>query len=64
MNDMIEVAVFGADDKAVYRRLHRIRSGAQTITITVPSRPVRAGVDPDHELLDRKPEDNVMEIGA
>lgn len=61
MNDAIEVAVFDADGKALYRAPHRMRSGSQTITVTVPRAPARAEVDPDHELLDRKPEDNGMD---
>ena len=32
-------------------QLHRIRSGEQTITVTVPREPVLAGIDPYH-LLD------------
>ncbi|HEX6096061.1 MAG TPA: ABC transporter permease [Thermoanaerobaculia bacterium] len=61
MNDAIEVAAFDAEGKARYRAMHRIRSGAQTITVVVPRKPARAGVDPDHELLDRRPEDNEAE---
>lgn len=30
---------------------HRIRAGRQTITVTVPRKPVLAGIDPYH-LLD------------
>lgn len=59
MNDSIDVAAFDANGKTIYRAPHRIRSGEQTITITVPQRPSRAGVDPDRVLLDRKPEDNL-----
>jgi len=62
MHDVIEVALFAADGKPLYRHPHRIRSGAQTITVTVPARPTRAGIDPDHELLDRKPEDNAVDV--
>jgi ABC-2 type transport system permease protein len=62
MNDVIEVAVFAASGKPLYRQPHRIRSGAQTITVTVSAPPARAGLDPDHELLDRKPEDNAVEV--
>jgi aminopeptidase N len=61
MNDAIEVAVFDAKSKPIYRQPHRIHSGLQTITVTVPGAAARAGVDPDHELLDRRPEDNVVE---
>ncbi|HYC60279.1 MAG TPA: ABC transporter permease [Thermoanaerobaculia bacterium] len=61
MNDLIELAVFDARGRALYRHPHRVRSGEQTITavVTSPHAPARAGVDPDHELLDRKPEDNI-----
>jgi hypothetical protein len=34
-----------------YLRLHRVRTGAQTITVTVPHEPALAGLDPYH-LLD------------
>ena len=61
MNDAIEVAVFDAQGKALYRAPHRIRSGAQAITVTVPRKPARAEIDPDHELLDRKPADNACQ---
>jgi len=64
MDDAIEVAAFDANGKALYRAPHRIRSGEQTITVTVTGKPASAGVDPDHELLDRKPEDNAAEVGT
>lgn len=62
MNDLIEVGVFDADGKALYRQPHRIASGPQTIELVVPRKPARAGLDPDHELLDRKPDDNVIDV--
>jgi hypothetical protein len=66
MNDAIEVAVFDADGKSLYRQPHRIRSGTQTITVTVksPRKPASAAIDPDHALLDRKPDDNTAEVDA
>jgi ABC-2 type transport system permease protein len=64
MNDPIEVSVFAADGKPLYLKRHRVRSGTQTITITVTGVPARAGIDPDHELLDRKPDDNGVEVGG
>jgi ABC-2 type transport system permease protein len=64
MNDAIEVALFDAQEQPIYRAPHRLRSGEQTLIITVPRRPARAAIDPDHELLDRKPEDNVMSAAA
>ena len=60
MDDTIEIAAFDAQGKEIYRGVHRIRSGPQAITFDVPVRPARAEIDPDHELLDRKPEDNAV----
>ncbi len=58
MNDPIEIALYDAGGKSLYRARHPLRAGAQTIEITVPRPPARAEVDPDRELLDRIPEDN------
>jgi ABC-type transport system involved in multi-copper enzyme maturation permease subunit len=63
MNDLVEVAVYDADGKSLHRARHRIRSGAQTIELVVPRPPSRAGLDPDHELLDRQPDDNEVVAG-
>ncbi|HEX6864485.1 MAG TPA: hypothetical protein VF414_16770, partial [Thermoanaerobaculia bacterium] len=54
MNEWVPVGVFGPAGKSgepLHLRKHRIRSGEQTITVTVPARPVLAGIDPYH-LLD------------
>ena len=66
MDDLVEIGVFGEGEgrlgEQLYLESHRIRSGKQTITITVPKRPVRAGVDPWRKLIDREREDNVREL--
>jgi hypothetical protein len=41
-----------------------IRSGKQTIRITVPQTPARAGIDPSRKLIEREREDNVVEVKA
>jgi ABC-type transport system involved in multi-copper enzyme maturation permease subunit len=58
MDDLIEVALYDAGGKPLYRGRHRVRSGAQTIELTLARPPVRAALDPDHELLDRNIKDN------
>ncbi len=35
-----------------------------TIGITVPREPARAGIDPDHKLIDRQGNDNVVALKA
>ncbi|HEX2253977.1 MAG TPA: M1 family aminopeptidase, partial [Thermoanaerobaculia bacterium] len=67
MDDLVEVGVFApaADDdlgEPLHLGLHRVRSGTQRITLTVPGQPARAGVDPRHLLIDPLPADNLHDI--
>jgi ABC-2 type transport system permease protein len=70
MNDLVEIGVFAgnADGKApgdsLYVRQHRIRAGEQTIVVTVPRQPARAGIDPYRKLIERERDDNIEELGA
>lgn len=72
MNDLIEIGVFARDSagggaapgEPIYLEKHRIRSGRQTITITVPREPARAGIDPYRKLIDRDGGNNVVEVRA
>lgn len=58
LDEWIEIEVFGSDEESVdrgnplYVQKHRIRSGNQTITVTVPGKPTRAAIDPRHLLSD------------
>ncbi|HET7461383.1 MAG TPA: hypothetical protein VFJ82_09035 [Longimicrobium sp.] len=62
MDEWVEVGVFApgaAPGDPLYVRKHRIRSGAQTITVTVPRKPALAGIDPYHVLdWEEREEDN------
>jgi hypothetical protein len=76
MNDLVEIGVFAGgppvntdlilafDDhgEPLHLERHRIRSGRQTIRITVPREPVRAGIDPYGKLVDRQRRDNVVGV--
>ncbi|HYO14267.1 MAG TPA: M1 family aminopeptidase [Thermoanaerobaculia bacterium] len=69
MNDLVEIGVFAPGEgdgagKPLYLKRHRIRGGGQTIRITVPQEPGRAGIDPWRKLIDREREDNVVEVQA
>jgi ABC-2 type transport system permease protein len=62
VQDYIE---FGVDDKAglpLVRERRLVDTRTVTLTLTVPTRPARAGIDPDNKLIDRKPADNMIEI--
>ncbi|HEX7241748.1 MAG TPA: hypothetical protein VF263_15820 [Longimicrobiaceae bacterium] len=62
MSDLVEVGVYAAGGEPLYRRMHRVRSGEQRITVTVPGIPARAGIDPRNLLIDVKPADNLAEV--
>jgi hypothetical protein len=61
MDDWLEVGVFHEGEP--YLQKHRIRSGKQTITVTVPQKPARAGIDPRHLLSDLgETDDNIKAV--
>lgn len=68
MNDWIEIGVFAAPekgkdvDKVLYLQKHCIRTGQQTITLTVADKPTRAGIDPNNLLIDLRMNDNRREV--
>jgi ABC-2 type transport system permease protein len=65
MDDLVEVGIFaGGEGPGVplYLRMHRIHSGEQHITVTVPAEPVRAGIDPRNLLIDVETADNIAEV--
>lgn len=68
MNDWVEIGVFApAEDdtktgEPIYLQMHRLNNGQQTITVTVPKKPARAGIDPSHLLIDLKTNDNIAKV--
>jgi ABC-type transport system involved in multi-copper enzyme maturation permease subunit len=67
MDELIEIGVFadpeegGELSEPLYLEMHRVSSGRQTITVTVPREPDLAGIDPYH-LLDweeKEDDDNI-----
>jgi hypothetical protein len=69
VDDLVEVGVYAAGEggkpgEPLYLHLHRVRSGDQHITVTVPKEPARAGIDPRNLLIDVEPDDNLKEING
>ena len=58
--DSIEFGVDGRDGKPLLRERRLVRDGKLTLTFVVDGRPARAGIDPDHKLIDKKPTDNMV----
>jgi ABC-2 type transport system permease protein len=63
MDDLVQVGVFAGSDE-LYMQTHRIPAGKQTITVVVPREPDRAGVDPNHLLLEVQRGDNVRLLAS
>ena len=67
MNEWVELGVFAATKpgeilgQPLYVHKHRIRSGRQTLTVMVPQKPARGGIDP-YNLLDWEEGDNIEPI--
>ncbi|MET0396272.1 MAG: M1 family aminopeptidase [Longimicrobiaceae bacterium] len=67
MGEPVEIGVFAPAapgellGRPLYLRRHRVRSGTQTITLTVPGRPARAGIDP-YSLLDWEEGDDIEPV--
>jgi hypothetical protein len=70
MDEWIPVGIFGAPENGggelsapLHLQMQRIRSGRQTITVTVPRKPVLAGVDPFHVLdVEEQEDDDNIEV--
>ncbi|GAA4393193.1 ABC transporter permease/M1 family aminopeptidase [Hymenobacter koreensis] len=64
MHDWVEIGVFGPADAGkeagpqLYQQKHRIRSGQQTIVLTLPTKPANVALDPRQLLIDWNVEDN------
>jgi hypothetical protein len=67
MNEWVEIGIFAAAGpgealgKPLSVEKHRVRSGRQTITVTVREQPARAGIDP-YNLLDWEEGDNIEPV--
>ena len=71
MDEWVPIGVFGAPEPGagelsapLHLRRHRIRSGRQSITVSVPRKPRLAGIDPYHVLdwEEKEEDDNIVRI--
>ncbi|QNF34029.1 ABC transporter permease [Adhaeribacter swui] len=65
MHDWLEVGLYEEDkdlSDPLYQQMHRIRTGEQTIKLTVPRKPISGGIDPNYLLIDLRLEDNVIQV--
>ncbi|MBJ6116840.1 hypothetical protein JAO76_01465 [Pontibacter sp. BT310] len=68
IKDWVEVGIFGPAHKGeergkpLYLKKHLINSPNQTVTILVPGRPAKAGIDPNYLLVDWELKDNTQDV--
>ena len=60
LKDYIEFGVDDREGKPLARERRLVDGARQSVTLVVDARPGRAGIDPDHKLIDRKPADNMV----
>jgi len=60
--DTIEFGVDDRDGNPLVRERHLVRGREQAHTFIVDAQPGRAGIDPDHKLIDKKPADNMVPV--
>jgi hypothetical protein len=67
----MDIGIFAAEDtdengrkrtNPLYLEKHKIAPGEHSITIQVQGEPVKAGVDPLNKLIDRKKDDNIIDV--
>ncbi len=62
LKDYIEFGVDDKDGNPLLRERRVVAGGDMTLTMVVSARPAKAGIDPDHKLIDRKPSDNMIDV--
>ncbi|WP_048826593.1 M1 family metallopeptidase [Hymenobacter sp. DG25B] len=68
MKEWVEIGVYAPAElgkeigKPLYLRKHLIKSGQQTLVLTVPGRPATVGFDPQNLLMEWKTEDNYQAV--
>jgi len=65
INDFIDVGVFSGTKehlKKLYMEKRRFNTNKSTVEVIVDEKPTYAGIDPYNKLIDRNPEDNLIEV--
>ena len=62
LDDWIDVGVLDRDGNALFVEKRRVTGPDVEFTVRVKGKPARAGLDPLHKLIDRKPGDNTVRV--
>jgi ABC-2 type transport system permease protein len=61
-HDWIDVGILGAKGNYLYLQKQKIDKDETELTFTVDGEPARAGIDPLDKLIDRAPDDNLLDV--
>ncbi len=62
LHDLIDIGVLDTDGNFLYLQKHKIEQEHQEFTVMVDKTPAKAGIDPLIKLIDRSPDDNVIDV--
>jgi aminopeptidase N len=62
LRDWIDIGVDDKDGNSLLRERKLIDRKDNNYTVIVSGRPAKAGIDPDNKLIDRKPDDNMVNV--
>ncbi len=62
LHDLVDIGVLDADGNYLSLQRRKIEQERQEFTITVDKLPAKAGIDPLIKLIDRNPDDNVVDV--
>jgi ABC-2 type transport system permease protein len=65
--DYIDIGVFKGkkdEEQPLYMRREKLTQERQTFTVVVDEPPTRAGIDPYNKLIDRIPDDNMIDVSG
>jgi hypothetical protein len=62
LRDWIDVGVDDKDGSSLFRERMLVSQKENRYTVVVSGRPAKAGIDPDNKLIDRKPDDNMINV--
>ncbi len=64
LRDYLPVAALGKGDSVLARRMVLADRDTVTVELVSEGEPLKAGVDPEYYLIDKRPEDNLAKCGG
>jgi len=61
-DQLVDIAALDAKGEPLYLQKLRLASGESVLTLITDELPAKAGIDPLNKLIDRDPDDNVVNV--